>query len=371
VKRVALIAAVVIALLFWLAAGNKRAFNARERRAPAAGATSRPAVSGAAITGPPLSGAALSEPAVPASGRAPAVPPSSSASPAAALELKPPPGKSISAPPPEPGADDPGPGPYIERYQGRSGRLSPNATPGGGEVTTHIRANGGIPALTIWVPTIRIQAGAEVAIHATLTDEQGNAVAPDSLVAAIARRGKTPGAEQPLAPEAGGYALRFKAPAPDAPSAAPAIFDYVVQARGQYRGEPFARTATGSFLVHSTGGRLDAGAARVERRGGDLVLEVPASLDRAGTYWMYAELWGGRDFAIPIAFARDRFERLPEGDRSLSISFGGAVLRDSGLDGPYLIRNLRFQQVDAFPPQEAEPIAQLPPTAAFRAAEFN
>ena len=169
----------------------------------------------------------------------------------------------------------------------------------------------------------------------------------------------------------GGFVLRFKAAAPDAPSATPVSFDYVVQAQGQVLGEAFARTATGSFLVHSGGGHLDPAGARVERRGGNLVLEVPASIDRPGTYWMYAELWGGAGFASPIAFARDRFEGLPAGDRPLSIFFGGAVLRARGLDGPYLVRNLRFDQVDAFPPQEEEPIAQLPPTAAFRARDFN
>ena len=265
-KRVAVLAAVVIALLFWLAAGNKSAARraARERSAPpdtASRAALPPALPGSASSGPALSG-----PATAARSGSPADAPSASApitpsSGAGAIpEPKPLPGKSTPAPPPLAGADDPGPGPSIERYEGRSGRLSLNATPAGGEVTTRIRSTGAVPALTVWVPTIRVQAGADVAIHATLTDEQGSPVTPEAIVAMVIRRGAAPAAQQPLAPESDGFALRFKAPAPEAPSNAPAIFEYVVQARGQYLGDTFTRTATGSFLVHSSGGRLDPAA---------------------------------------------------------------------------------------------------------------
>ncbi len=364
-KRAAVLAAVVIALLFWLAEGNQ---NSAGRKAPERSAqpeSPRPAALNPALSGPALPEAADGPEADPLSAIAAVL--TSDANP----DVKPLPDISTPAPPPLPGADDPGPGPAIERYEGRSGRLSPNATPAGGEVTTRVSSTGGVPTLTIWVPTIRVQAYAEVAIHATLTGEQGGAVVPEEVVALIARRGGSPGPAQPLAPEPNEFVLRFKAPGPETPSNAPVIFDYVVQARGQYLGDAFTRTAAGSFLVHSTGGHLDAASARVQRRGGNLVLEISAGIDRPGTYWMYAELWGGEKFNTPIAFGRDRFERLPAGDRLLSIFFGGAMVRDSGLDGPYLIRNLRFQQVDAFPPQEAEPIVQLPPTAAFRATEFN
>jgi len=36
-----------------------------------------------------------------------------------------------------------------------------------------------------------------------------------------------------------------------------------------------------------------------------------------------------------------------------------------------VVRNLRWQQVDAFPPQEQDPIARLPPTQPFRARDFH
>ena len=267
---------------------------------------------------------------------------------------------------PEPGADDPGPGEeYIQRYQGRSGRLSPNARPDGAEVTTRIPSVGPAPALVIWVPSVRVQAGAQVVIHATVLDEAGAPLVPESLGAAIAPQGGKPGPEQALLPAAPGeFALAVRAPPPGQ-------YEFQVRATGTFHGEPYARAAGGAFMVHAAGGHLEAAAARCEKRGGDLALLIPAQIDQPGNYWMYAELWGGPAGSRPIAFARDRFEHLPAGARTLSISFGGAVLHDSGIDGPYLVRNLRFQQVDAFPPQEQEPVPQLPPTQAFLAAGCN
>ena len=264
--------------------------------------------------------------------------------------------------------DDPGPGEHVLRYQGRSGRLSPQARPDGTEITTRITSTGPAPALVVWVPSLRVQADAEVVISAALVDEQGAPVHAASIIAVVAAHGSPPGAEMPLssvsAPDQQ-FELRLRAPAH------PGAFEYVVRARGDFHGEAFDRVAAGAFQVNAAGGRLDASAAKVEKHGGDLTLIVPARIEKGGTYWMYAELWGGPGGERPIAFARDRFENLPAGVRPLAISFGGAVVRESAIDGPYLVRNLRFQQVDAFPPQEGEPVAALAPTAAYRAAEFE
>ncbi len=149
------------------------------------------------------------------------------------------------------------------------------------------------------------------------------------------------------------------------------MFDYAVLARGALEGERFERAAAGAVQVNAAGARIEAKDARVARRAGDLALTVPAYIDRPGTYWMYAELWGGEDGTRPIAFARQRFEGMAAGARPLTISFGGAIIRQSGIDGPYLVRNIRFQQVDSCPPREQEPIASLAPTQAWRATDFG
>ena len=284
---------------------------------------------------------------------------------AAALKLVPPVETRL---PPARGNDDPGPGEEILRYDGRSGRLSPNASPDGTEITTKVASSGPAPTLIVWVPSLRVQAGAEVVIKAAIVDEAGAPVAPASIVASIALHGSPPGAELPLHPvEAPDhqFELRLRAPAE------PGMFDYVVLARGELEGERFQRAAAGTFQVNAAGARIEAKDARVERRAGDLALTVPAYIDRPGTYWMYAELWGGEDGTRPIAFARQRFEGIAAGARPLTIAFGGAIIRHSGIDGPYLVRNLRFQQVDSFPPQEQEPIASLAPTQPWQATDFN
>ena len=295
----------------------------------------------------------------------------------APVSVKPPPRAEHSPAAPPPGADDPGPGRWIDRYDGRSGRLSPSARPEGADPTTRVESPGDPPTLVVWVPTIRVQAGREVVLHAALLDESGAPVAPQSIVASLARRGGPASAELPLVAAPPGsthhFELRLRAPDADPGTAdpAPAAFDYTVQARGTWQGEPYVRTAAAGFLVHSPGGGVDPATAHAERRGGDLALLFDARVERPGTYWAWAELWGGAEGTEPIAFARERFERLGSGVRPLALVFGGAIIRDAGMDGPFIVRNLRWQRVDAFPPQEQDPIARLPPTAAFRAREFR
>jgi hypothetical protein len=323
-------------------------------------------------------------PRLPISGAPGAIPPAPIAAPTALDKPGPPPPPAPDKHSPlqltpidtgalDPSRDDPGPGAdHIERYAGRSGRLSPSASPDGASVLTRIPSTGPAPTLLVWVPSIRIQAGAEVSLRASVLDDQGAPVAAEAA-AAIARRGEQPGPERPLTAAPAGsdhqLELRFPAPAPPAGSLAPTAYEYAIRATGIFQGEPFTRLAAGAFFVHSSS-KLDPAQVRVLRDGGDLALLLGVQLDRPGTFFAYAELWGGDRGARPIAFARDRFERLSPGPRTLSLRFGGRILRESNLDGPYVVRNLRLQQVDEFPPQESEPILELPPTQAWKASEF-
>ena len=36
--------------------------------------------------------------------------------------------------------------------------------------------------------------------------------------------------------------------------------------------------------------------------------------------------------------------------------FGGNIIRDRGLDGPYAIRNLRVRNIASYPFEEADPV---------------
>jgi hypothetical protein len=152
---------------------------------------------------------------------------------------------------------------------------------------------------------------------------------------------------------------------------APAAFRYLVRARGRLAGVAFTRTAGGLFYLHRPGGRLQTARSEVTRREGDLVVTSTAVIDRPGTYWAYAELWGGAEGERPIAFARERLPNLRAGRHPVQLRFGGLIVRDSGVDGPYLVRNIQFKQVDTHPPHEADPVAALPATPPWPATDFR
>ena len=132
----------------------------------------------------------------------------------------------------------------------------------------------------------------------------------------------------------------------------------------------FERTAGGNFYLHHPGGHRQAGAAEVLRHEGDLRVNTQAVIERPGTYFAYAELWGSASGDAPSPSRAAPFRR-GACTRQLRLLFGGKIIRESGVDGPYVVRNLRFQQVDTHPAHEAEPVAALPPTAAYRAQDFH
>jgi len=182
----------------------------------------------------------------------------------------------------------------------------------------------------------------------------------------VVAEGVPPGPEQPMHPAAtaGQFELRLRTPV------RPETFGWAVRARGALEGQCFDRVAAGAFQAQA-GGRIDASAARVERRKGDLELTVPAEIRQPGSYGIYAELWGGVAGTRPIAFARQQFEDLSAGLRPLSLSFAGEIIRHGGIDGPYLVRNVRLHQLEGASRDEQDPIPSLPPTVAYRATDFG
>lgn len=279
---------------------------------------------------------------------------------------------------PEPGEYDPGPGrDYVDRYQGRSGALPPGLVPGQADVTTRVESPGAAPLLSAWVPTIRVQAGRPAAIHAALVDGRGVPVEDAEVVVSIGRPGRQAEVMVAMPRVEGGdhqYQHVFTTPTQrpaDADPNAPLAYDYLVQAVGTFGGQPFQRVVTGSFGVHTPPGAIDPASLRVERDGTDLVLRFTAVVERDAAFWGYAELWGGDDARVPIAFARDQLPALTAGRHDVVLRFGGQIIRDTGADGPFVVRNVKWMQVDAVPPQETEPIPELPPTPAWRASDFE
>lgn len=279
-----------------------------------------------------------------------------------------------------PSNDDPGPGPYLQRYQGRSGRLSPHASPDRTAAPVTTTSTSKDPELVVWALSTRVTAGQPGSIRAALRDGSGHALVPERieltrltpdnhpLGAPIAMPAQSAGQS-----EAGQYGYDLPTTAPrDAAGrpAPPEEYRFVVRASGNLQGRPYAREAGGFFYVQQAGAKLDEDSASASLEHGNLELTLQVTTERAGKYFVSAELWGGPQADQPIAFAREQLGQLSPGVRPVTLLFGGQVIRDAGIDGPYTLRNVQLLQVDAIPPHAAEPIASLPPTRAYRSHDF-
>jgi hypothetical protein len=232
------------------------------------------------------------------------------------------------------------------------------------------------PELVVWLPRLRVGV-AGTPIFARLRAPGGD------LKDVVVELGTGDGLGEPtrfdpMEPTRGGeepeFRARYQPPATAAVGAGvntapPAAVRYLVRARGRLDGEPFARSTGGIFYVHHPGGQLQTAQAQVVRRDGDVVIDTEMVIERPGTYWAYAELWGGPEGDRPVAFARERLPNLSRGRHPIALRFGGLIIRDSGVDGPYRVRNLQLKQVDTHPPHESEP-ETLPATPAWRATDF-
>jgi hypothetical protein len=267
----------------------------------------------------------------------------------------------------------------VQVYQGRSGRLASHALPHADTGPDKTSSTGKGPELVVWAESTRVAAGEPAVIHASLSDAAGQPVRPELVDIQLSAPGEdAPTVSAPMTPAPWGgasqfdYAHRTAAIPPPAGGNAqpPTEYRFVVRARGKLGGEDFQRAAGGFFLVQSAGAKLDRTGAAVDLRRGNLELDIELRVERPGTYFVSAELWGEPSGTLPIAFARERLERLTPGVRRVTLMFGGKIIRDSKIDGPYVVRNVRLLQVDAVPPHESESIDALPATRAFNADDF-
>src|SRR6185436_15367892 len=139
------------------------------------------------------------------------------------------------------------------------------------------------------------------------------------------------------------------------------------------RGGAGTRAARLGTLValQDGGATFRPGTASVALDGhGNALLSIEVEVRRAGPYHAYAELWSpvaGRS----LAFGRKNLGRLEPGVHRISLLFGGQILRDSGVDGPYAVRNLELLRVTRQRPHRAQPVAELMTTPPWRASDFH
>jgi hypothetical protein len=285
---------------------------------------------------------------------------------------------------PDPRLGDEGPGKHFERYNFRSGRMAANILPEDAHPQTHVKSSFGRPQLTVWAESGRVPVGGRVKIFATLFDDKNVALRPSDFSVTVASMFGTKisqkGVLTPMAASQNGVweyewfaqPSLFEMTKPGSDSiAAPVELNVVVRATGTLGSEHYERSAATMLSVDSPGGKFLADKMGVSKSGGDIELAIEAEITRPGTYWMHAELWGGSNGDVPIAFGVDRLEHVRAGHLKHTLLFGGAIIRDRKIDGPFKVRNIRLNQVDTLPPHESDPIDELAPTPAWLAADFH
>jgi hypothetical protein len=282
----------------------------------------------------------------------------------------------LPGPESDPGTSDDGPGQeFIDQYQGRSGRLSPQASIHGTRTSIPTRSHMAPPNVVAFTPSTIVSPGQTVVIHAVVHGRHSEDVTPDTIqIIVVNGTDPTSGTAQPMVPGDGEYTYAYVPTAEAHPlgeDGAPPIVSFIVRATGTYEGESYSRAATGTFNVHTPGARLDTEHAQASQRGSDIVVTVPVLIDRPGAYFGLAELWGGADGASPVAFGRDRVVYEQAGEQTFTFLFGGAVIRASGVDGPYVVRNVRFMQVDSIPPHQQSPTEELLTTPGWQSSDFH
>jgi hypothetical protein len=271
----------------------------------------------------------------------------------------------------------------MKYYGGRSGRLSPNAEPRVSNEPIKNVSQGKGPKLIVWTAKLRVSQGQPATIRAIVADDSGQLVKPDSVSIAIAPGGQAKTADpQPMPAAPSGDESQFVyayTPPAGSPATAPNTggriappqeYEFIIRAAGSSQGASYERVAGGYFLVQDSGARLDPSKTAIDFVRGNLELSVGVQVGRTGTYMASAELWAGTDGDKPVAFARQRLEGLPPGDQQVTLLFGGKVIHDAALDGPYVVRNVRLSQVDSIPPHDSDPIEALPKTRDYRAQDF-
>ncbi|MCB1174540.1 MAG: hypothetical protein KDK39_13300 [Leptospiraceae bacterium] len=88
------------------------------------------------------------------------------------------------------------------------------------------------------------------------------------------------------------------------------------------------------------------------KRDGSLVVSIPITVIKAGYYEIRANLQEKDGEKRMVASASIK-ERLSTGNHVVDLEFFGKVIRDSGVDGPYIVRNIRaFRDNGVMPADE-------------------
>lgn len=285
-----------------------------------------------------------------------------------------------AAPPPPaaaPAADPPGetgPGKrYMRLYNGQSGRLRAGATfqmrhgP-------HRMSSADLP-VAIWMTRNEVDPGETTTLVAQASDPAAvleGAVAEFRAGGVAERVPMIRAADGSLTADFHpGPALAAALAAAEGPKAAPVLVDAVADVEVRRGGATARGRVVTMFSVQDGGATIVLGSERIELGAdGNAHLGFDVEVRRPGDFHAYAELWSPAR-GVSLAFGRKNIGTLAPGRHRLELLFGGQVIRDSGIDGPYAVRNLELLRVTPRLPHLAHPVAELMITPAWRATEFH
>jgi hypothetical protein len=274
-----------------------------------------------------------------------------------------------------PSAGDPG-ARYMKKYDGRSGRLTRAVEPEAryAALPVEVKRPGG-PLISVRATPPRAELGTPVDLEVALP-EAGTVVSSVAWQPRLASRAL--GDWRPMSPEGPiTHRARWTVPetilsgGPSEEPPPPAMVDLTVRVSGTFEGRVFTQEVTTSVFAQRSGAHLAAGTQTMEARDGNVVFAIDATIEQRGPYFAYAELWSTGDDRRPIAFARQRMADLPPGRQRIELLFGGEILRDSGVDGPYEVRSVELSAVSTIPPHRAQPIAEAGRTPAWEHSRFH
>jgi hypothetical protein len=161
------------------------------------------------------------------------------------------------------------------------------------------------------------------------------------------------------------YTARFVPPAVD--GEAPLSASYLVKVRAVTHGGE-ERLAATSFLYSAPWSEL-TGRFRDGLADGNLVVEAEIDVARAGRFHLEATLYS-RDGSRALAWAQGATELEP-GVHWIALPYYGLILREQGLDGPYLVRYAALSTTGQIPNAKNRVLEDAHLTGAYTATAFT
>lgn len=232
--------------------------------------------------------------------------------------------------------------------------------------------NGAEPTLRVF-PAASSFESPEPAIVFAEVSSRGRAVRPKSIRGTLTTESLEPlaevdfhddGADGDAVAGDGRYTVRF----PGEALGGALSTSYLVQVRAEIDGDDDGRKAAASFAYASPNGHL-TGGYRDQLVDGSLVVGVEVDVAEAGRFHVEATLYGP-DGADKIAWAQAA-QWLEPGRHWLDLSYYGLILREHGVDGPYVLRYVALSTTTEMPNAMNRVVENPYTTASYRAAGFT